>query len=367
MKLVALCETLTFQSYTRRATLEAIARLTGSLDIVCRGSLRDRHRATCTSAYATVRMDCRIAPLRWSEATSGPAALVARYRARRARTALAPYDVLILTSPFQAAVASCFDGPVITVLSDPYHFFQSVSFENERCVLERADIIFSTSSQLRDHYLPTYFGIAPERARYWPNTVDLEVWDIEKHPSRPTSRGNPVIGYAGNFCPHVVDLELLDEVTRRVTDCRFQLTGQYKTSDPDFISRLEAIFARDHVEYLGYTPYSHLPSLVASWDAGIMLDDVSEFSSYVHHNKLYQYLALGKPVVTQAVHTDYDPISDVVFIANSVGEYVSHLRSALDCAADHAFRERCVVQARANSSDVRARQFVEALTRLHHS
>jgi len=59
-----------------------------------------------------------------------------------------------------------------------------------------------------------------------------------------------------------------------------------------------------------------------------MFDVNSDISEYVHHNKIYQYLALGKPVVVQRTHRDYDELSSVIYLCDSKKEFIDKIAVA---------------------------------------
>ena len=67
----------------------------------------------------------------------------------------------------------------------------------------------------------------------------------------------------------------------------------------------DRLFEKSNVKYLGNIPYEKLPKTVARWDVGLVTDKMDEYASYMHHNKVYQYLALGIPVVSLKIHEDY--------------------------------------------------------------
>jgi len=274
------------------------------------------------------------------------------------------YDAVIISSPLQAYLLDFCTKKVIYILSDPYHLM-GYRYEYEKRVLDAADIVLATSRNLRDVYLPRYFGHELTNVFYWPNTADLSLWDHYKYPQKDSLSKPPILGFAGNFMK-IVDLDLLDLITDRFEECTFRIAGRISCSDQGFCSRLERILAKPNVAYLGFIPFNDLPMEVAQWSVCLMLDDKTELSSYHHHNKLYQYLALGKPVVAQRNHSDYDALGDVVQLANDPDEFIAGVEEALRLVDDHTLYQRRIDVAQQNSSIVRAKEFLGLVTKGLH-
>ena len=90
-----------------------------------------------------------------------------------------------------------------------------------------------------------------------------------------------------------------------------------------------------------------------------MVDSKTELSSYHHHNKLYQYLALGKPVVIQRNHNDYDYLKNCIYIAYDKIEYKKVLSKAireLGCKDKEMERVKLAIE---NNSQKRAIEFLD--------
>jgi hypothetical protein len=77
--------------------------------------------------------------------------------------------------------------------------------------------------------------------------------------------------------------------------------------------------------------------------------------------KIYEYLALGKPVVSTPV-ADTDSFAEHVRVGRDAGEIAGHLRAAVG-EADGQGAER-VRFARANSWDARAAEYVSFVAAL---
>ena len=145
-------------------------------------------------------------------------------------------------------------------------------------------------------FLQKYFRHNKDNVYYWPNTVDIEIWDHDKVKNYKIRNEKVKIGFIGDFID-ITDIDLLDHITDHFRDYEFHLAGRVRIKENNRLECLKKIFMKKNVVYLGQYTYNKLPEIVIQWDAGIILDSKSEISSYRHHNKLYQYLALGKPVI----------------------------------------------------------------------
>ena len=357
MRILAVCETLDYQNFTRRATFDAIAKA-GNLDALCHTSAQNIFRTNLKSEHTNVYCYYRLLPHRFYDVT--PLRQALRPYEHWWKRFFDKYDAVIITSPLQAYLLDFCRKKVIYLLSDPYHLM-GYQYEDEKRVLQAADIVLATSRNLRDVYLPRYFRHEPSNVFYWPNTADLALWDYTKNPRKECPSEPPIIGFAGNFMK-IVDLELLDLVTDHFGECSFRMAGKISCANREFRDRLERIFAKPNVAFLGFIPFNDLPREVAQWDICLMLDDLSELSSYHHHNKLYQYLALGKSVVIQRNHGDYDALGDVIYLAQNPDEFIAGVKEAFLVAADETLYRRRIDAAQSNSSTVRAREFIETVT-----
>jgi len=81
----------------------------------------------------------------------------------------------------------------------------------------------------------------------------------------------------------------------------------------------------------------------------------------MHHNKVYQYLALGIPVVSLKIHEDYKMLHPYVRLTEDYVHYVEAIRIALEQSKTGSFRNTCIEIARLNSSEVRAKEFLSII------
>lgn len=271
------------------------------------------------------------------------------------------YDTIIFSSPKQLYLLPFFTGKtIIFLISDPYHMM-GYEYDYEKILISRADIILATSMNIKNKYLKKYFNHTKENVFYWPNTVDLDIWRPEMHLKRRVRNKPIVIGYLGNVNEINFDSNLFDFLTMRYKDVKFQIAGKINFKEDDEIRYINEIFRRENVEYLGWFPFDEISKIVASWDVGIALDRKTEVASYHHHNKIYQYLALGKPVVVYKNHDDYNILSNVIFLSDSFEEFSENVQKAIKRIDDEMYMQECIKTAQENSSVVRAKEVMNII------
>ena len=80
--------------------------------------------------------------------------------------------------------------------------------------------------------------------------------------------------------------------------------------------------------------------------------------------KIYEYLSLGKPVITTPV-ADTESFGDLLSVARTAAEMAEQLQAAVGASGLAA--ERRIAFARGNSWEVRAREYAEFVAALFHS
>jgi glycosyltransferase involved in cell wall biosynthesis len=66
----------------------------------------------------------------------------------------------------------------------------------------------------------------------------------------------------------------------------------------DLRSEAAASSVKDRIEFTGNYINSDLPEILSRIDVGVMPYELNEFNNYTIHNKLFDYLLCGKPVIT---------------------------------------------------------------------
>jgi glycosyltransferase involved in cell wall biosynthesis len=160
---------------------------------------------------------------------------------------------------------------------------------------DRADVL-TCNSEATGRFLESLGG----RPTVIRNGVDPEFWDPARVAGEPApaalgSIPRPRIGYAGRLAKRI-DVALLLELARRRPEWSFVTIGP--TLDARRIAPLKRA---PNVHFLGDVNYERLPAFVAAFDVAIVPHRVGELENDGDPTKLYEYLALGLPVVTTPI------------------------------------------------------------------
>jgi len=206
----------------------------------------------------------------------------------------------------------------------------------ECALVERSDLLIATSAGVRRN-LP---ASGPHKANVLQNGAETEhflkaPWnhvpaDLRLIPS-------PRIGYCGAINPKV-DLRLIDEVARLKPDWHWVLVGksvdQQFINDPVSRDAYAKVYAtvqnRPNIHFIGPRPYAEMPAYQAGMDVNVLCyrNDPGGWWTDVSPLKLYEYLSVGRPVVSVPLEV-LEPVRNVVRIAAGAKEWIDALDQAI--------------------------------------
>jgi hypothetical protein len=359
MKIITVCSGLDFINYTRRATIESIHRLNPDLDVLMFNSVLNLNKKKNVSPdikfyfyhFWVVERLRKIKVLSYIEY---------RLRAVKWVSFFSRYDLIFFIDPNQYYLLPYLkkNQKLIYLLRDPSILLYPGNFKKELPVIYRANMILGISKSLCSHYFKKYYGHIPENVMLWPNTVDIDLWNYQKWASFIRQKTKPIIGLAGNI-DYVIDIGLLIFIARNLPEYDFEIAGKL---DLDYEERIlwNELLTYPNVKYLGFIPFNDFPPVVINWDIGLVAAKPDhEYALYLSNNKQYQYLAFGKPFVSYRLDAEYDDFDDFVFLAEDQIDYVEKIKQAVIRAKDKSIIDKGIKIASMQSSECRARQFLE--------
>lgn len=268
--------------------------------------------------------------------------------------------ILWLSNPLQAGLAEYLDGNrLVYDIMDAYRFFypsvarKSVS-RFERNILQKANAIFVSSEALAPE-LPenkgriTLVPNAAETKHFNPALVGSEIEsDIMVIP-------RPRIGFMG-YIGRWLDIDAIEYAACNHPEWQFVMVGPVHIS----LDRLERL---RNVHILGLRPYEILPRIIQGFDVCLVPFREDRLLKYIDAIKVYEYLAMGKPVVAY----NYEGTAGLVGLCalfSSREEMVQAIERELAAGDD---TEKCLARrefAVANSWDKRCEKIEEALLAL---
>lgn len=169
------------------------------------------------------------------------------------------------------------------------------------------------------------------------NGVDYELFEKAASAGTPDELEGlprPLIGYSGAVAPWF-DFELLDMVASSFPRASIVLAGPVFEAGR---GEMKAIAQkRKNIHHLGSKPYEELGAYIAAMDVCIIPLKVNELMRLADPNKLYEYAAAGKPIVTMKYSQDLEALGEHIHLAESREEFVEKIRLALSHGADGAW------------------------------
>jgi glycosyltransferase involved in cell wall biosynthesis len=149
----------------------------------------------------------------------------------------------------------------------------------------------------------------------------------------------PRIGYVG-LLSHFLDFDVLETLRRNRRGGTLVLIGPGSPATRDAVADFSR---REGVAVLGPRPYEDVPAYMQGLDVGLIPFRASDpYVQGINPNKVYQYLAAGRPVLTTPL-LDLSPSPpDLVFAADDAG-WEGGLERVLDAAPD-AERRRALAR-----------------------
>ena len=211
----------------------------------------------------------------------------------------------------------------------------------ERELLSRADVVFAASEPLAARLRERHQNVV-----VWENVSDTTLL-LASRPSSgnavPQSRRSLAV-YVGNLAAHKVDFPLVLEVVRRLGDWDFVLAGPVG----DLPEAGRHLLREPNVRYVGPVNRADLPRMFEHADVALLPTPAGELHDSSFPIKLFDYLALGLPVVGRRT-TPLMRFGDVIVHAGTVSEYVPAMEQARQLRQQASFRRRAQELARRNS------------------
>jgi len=182
-----------------------------------------------------------------------------------------------------------------------------------------------------------HFAQSPD-PRHWPAGVQ--------------GRARPWIGYAGAVAEWF-DFELVGKVAATFPQASILIAGPIAA--PVAERAAELAHRHSNLVFLGRVPYEDLPHLVSSFDVAMIPFRRGPATDVLNPNKLYEYLAAGRTVVTLDYSPDVEHFQGSIYLASDPVAFVARVGEALASPLDPARLRAIAAQ---ESWDARAAAFV---------
>jgi glycosyltransferase involved in cell wall biosynthesis len=211
-------------------------------------------------------------------------------------------------------------------------------------ILKRANLVLTTSETLYQEKLPY------NNNTHWvPSGVDESWFDACDPADEVIDLMGPRIGFFGAI-DHRLDLDLIIALARKHEDWAFVLIGAVRGD-------VSILRNEKNIHFLGPKPHSELVRYVSGLDVVFLPYVLDDFTRHIQPAKLYECLAVGKPVVATRLPS-LEPLDGFVRLAEGIEAFDRALTDAVAEDKPEIQEERREV-ARANSWE---RRYQEILT-----
>lgn len=256
--------------------------------------------------------------------------------------------------PFRQVVYDCIDDVAVHV---PRPKLAPLYERWEQELVQRAAGAVVTARPLLEALRKRRPGLRIELIR---NGVDVDRFQTGAR-SLPRPRDlpageRPIVGFVGALYDWI-DWKLIAAVASALPEYDFVFVGPH-----DRRSSTGKLAKVANVTFTGPRPYEQVPAYVQAFDICWVPFDRSNVSRAANPVKIYEYLSLGKPVVSTPV-ADTQSFGGQVVVGRGPDEIVARLRAARGESDDRAAAAR-VRFAQENSWDIRAAQYVSFVASL---
>jgi len=239
----------------------------------------------------------------------------------------------------------------------------------ERASIALADAVLTVNDALADRLRA--IGVAPDKVTVLLNSPSLERFDPARHESRPFAADGIVrLVYAGAVTPTYE----LDVVLRAVHELRaagraVELEIYGRGDSRDELEHLATTLAiADAVRFHGRVPIEAIPAAIAAADIGLAPTRRSEFTDFSLSTKIFEYAAMGKPVVASHLPTvaRYFPAGELaMYQPGDASSLAGAIAALIDDEADRVRRvHRTGERAQAFAWDRQSERYLAVLERL---
>ena len=179
-----------------------------------------------------------------------------------------------------------------------------------------AQLIFTVSRALKE-----YFNRRQGRVYWIPNGVEARLLEEDCGGDIPPELGGleaPLLGYVG-VIEQRFDARLVAELASRLKRGRVVLVGPIWKEG---LTGYQRLLTEERVVLLGFRPYSEITRYIKAFQLCLLPHRLTELTRSMDPLKLYEYLALGRPVVSTPV-AGTEKFKGLITIASGVEGFLA--------------------------------------------
>ena len=225
--------------------------------------------------------------------------------------------------------------------------------EDEKKLTSSVDMIFRVSTKLLG-----YLKMPNNRVFDIPNGVDIDLFNPKQYAGKSQKDDmkdlpRPIIGFSGSIGKWI-DIELLIRIATCYTNASIVLIG-LNEKNPS----MNKLHNLNNIYFLGMKSREEVPQYICDFDVCLMPFNRSEIGKGMLPLKMFEYLALGKPVVATSSEV-LKQFEEVLYLADDEDSFLKHIENAItDNNREHSeLRRACALK---YSWENRVNEYLSAL------
>jgi len=183
--------------------------------------------------------------------------------------------------------------------------------------------------------------------------ISTKDFEYNQHFQKVLKENKKIIGYYGALAQWF-DYELVIELAKKRPDYNIVLIGALY--DDSYNKKMDEY---KNVHYIGKIPYEILPNYAKKFDVcciPFLINDITQATSPL---KLFEYMALKKPIVTTAMHECKKYKS--VLIGETKSDFVKKVDKAMSLVNDQKYQELLEKEAKENTWESKTKIILDLL------
>lgn len=216
-----------------------------------------------------------------------------------------------------------------------------------RMLFSRVSGVVSTNRWKRDE-LVRRFKTSPKKILYEPNAVDTfrfgsAVGNTVRQ-KLPLPTGTIVVGYAGTLKTMGMEKgihQLLEAIAALPPRFRCLIIGGLKPDIEGYRQETKKLGISDRVVFAGWMHYDSVPEHLAACDVLVApFPKTEHYDLFMSPMKLFEYMAVGKPIVASRLHAIEEVVSDESAFLVEPGDAKALASGIMAAASDPSAREK---------------------------
>jgi teichuronic acid biosynthesis glycosyltransferase TuaH len=225
--------------------------------------------------------------------------------------------------------------------------------KRERRQLGRADLVVCVSERLKERW-----SRYARRVVVIPNGCDTDAFAaVESVEAAPdVTLSPPIAGFIGHLSERI-DRTVLERIAE--TGASLLLVGpRQRTFD---VERMDALFARENVQWVGAQPFERLPAYMKHITVGLTPYTDSDFNRGSDPLKTLEYLSAGRPTVVSDLPSVRRIPANLIQVAEDSDAFVELTLLALASPPEEDLARQRIAYAVSQNWDARAREFLSVI------